>query len=325
MKLKKIIQAVIFFIAGLAIIWFVYRDSDFGFIKNELLNFNIFWISVSIFLNLLSQFIRAVRWKLLFKPLKYNPSVFNLFYSVLILAFTNQIIPRGGEFARLAAINKKEKIPFAKLMGTALAERLIDLILLLIIFALVIVLHFDNFKRIISLPQIDIQNYKFQFLIISSAIVLIIIILFFVFKNRTNFIEKFRVKINSFKADTVSGFRSIKKIKNKGLFLFLSVLIYVVWFFMLYVIYFSYPATKDLSASSAIFVFGLATIAFLIPIQAGMGAWHFLVIQSLVIYGISSAQGEVFALMAHASTNLVYLPLGFIAIVLLFFNKKPEP
>jgi hypothetical protein len=86
---------------------------------------------------------------------------------------------------------------------------------------------------------------------------------------------------------------------------------------MLYVLFLAYPPTQHLSFKAAAFTFGLATLAFLLPIQAGMGAWHFVVIQCLILFGVESGVGKIFALMAHSATNHIYLITGTIAFALL--------
>ena len=119
------------------------------------------------------------------------------------------------------------------------------------------------------------------------------------------------------------GFTSIYYLKNKPLYFVQSFIIYGLWFLTLYVLFFAYPATQLLSAETAAITFGLASIAFLLPIQGGMGAWHFVVIQCLLLFGVKVNNGQVFALMAHSATNHVYLIIGLIAFVLLpIVNNK---
>jgi phosphoglycerol transferase MdoB-like AlkP superfamily enzyme len=50
-----------------------------------------------------------------------------------------------------------------------------------------------------------------------------------------------------------------------------------------------------------------------------------MVIESLFIYGISKDDGKVFALIAHTSTNLIFLIVGVIALILLpVFNRNRQ-
>lgn len=120
------------------------------------------------------------------------------------------------------------------------------------------------------------------------------------------------------------GFSSLRHVKYKPLYFGLSAAIYVTSFFMFYFLFFALPATSGLSFSAAVFTFGVATLAFLLPIQAGLGAWHFLVIQCLLLFGIDSETGKAFSLIAHAATNLVNLPLGAIAFGILALRRKKD-
>jgi len=311
MDKKSIYQSVLFFLTGLGLIWLVFRGTDIEQLKNELYRISWLWVGVSVGLNLLSQLVRTYRWKTLFVPLNYSPKFYNLFLSMLILAFTNQIIPRGGEFARLGVVNKYEKIPLSTLVGIALIERLTDLIILILSFIILLIWQFPLIQRIIELPQVNLLDVNiYNILIISGIIIISLVILYFI-------IRKYKNKIKKIKEELRKGFTSIFHIKNKFLYFTQSILIYVFWFLMLYVLFLAYPPTQHLGFTAAAFTFGLATLAFLLPIQAGMGAWHFVVIQCLLLFGIENDVGKVFSLMAHSATNHVYLITGIIALVLL--------
>jgi uncharacterized protein (TIRG00374 family) len=250
-------------------------------------------------------------------PLKYSPKTYNLFFAVLILAFTNQVIPRGGEIARLGVINKYEKIPFSKLFGIALIERLTDFIILILLFIGLLVWQFDNFLKIIELPQISMQNLGIgRTLLIIGAILAGLTLLFFVLR-KFNFFKKLQKKFKKVKSDIHEGFTSLYHIEHKFWYFAQSILIYAIWFAMLYVLFYAYPPTTGMSVKAAAFAFGLSTLAFLLPVQAGMGAWHFVVVQSLLIFGLATESGKVFSLMAHSATNHVYLITGAIVFALL--------
>jgi len=318
MDKKKIYQSIFFFLIGLGLIWLVFRNTDINRLKDELYRISWFWVGVSVGLNLLSQLVRAYRWKTLFIPLNYSPKIYNLFLAMFILAFTNQIIPRGGEIARLGVVNKYEKIPLSKLIGIAMVERLTDLIILILIFIVLLIWQFPLIQKIVELPQINLQDINVHgVLIVFSVVVICLAILYFI-------IRKFKTKFKKIKEELREGFTSIYHIKNKFLYLTQSILIYGIWLLMLYVLFLAYPPTQHLGFTVAAFTFGLATLAFLLPVQAGMGAWHFVVIQCLLLFGVEADVGKVFSLMAHSATNHVYFITGIIALVLLPIvnNKK---
>lgn len=317
MDKRRIYRSVIFFIIGVAIFWYVFRDTDIGVIRKEISQFSIFWIIVSVLLNIFSQWIRAHRWKLLFKPLAYSPKIYNLFLAVLILGFTNQVIPRGGEIARLATINRVEEVPFSKLFGLALAERLTDFVILILIFLVLLIWQFSVINKLIALPEIKPEAMDFRQIFIVTAIIVTVTVITILSIKKLKVFEKLKDRISRLKKNISEGFSSIYRIKRKVIYIIESLLIYLVWFFMLYVLFFAYPPTADLSFEVAMVTFGLATLTFLVPVQAGIGAWHFVVIQCLLLFGVEAESGKAFSLVSHAATNLIYLLLGGIAFIIL--------
>ena len=92
---------------------------------------------------------------------------------------------------------------------------------------------------------------------------------------------------------------------------------------MLFAVFFAYPPTNKLSFVVAVLTFAFGTLAYLLPIQAGIGAWHFIVINCLFFFGIDKETGMIFALIAHTFTNLIFLIFGPIAMALLpLFNSS---
>jgi hypothetical protein len=92
---------------------------------------------------------------------------------------------------------------------------------------------------------------------------------------------------------------------------------------MLYVIFFAYAPTNNISFAAAIFAYTIGTFAYLLPIQAGIGVWHFLIIQSLLLFGLEEEPGMMYALIAHTFTNVIYLVFGSVGFVILpLINQK---
>jgi hypothetical protein len=121
----------------------------------------------------------------------------------------------------------------------------------------------------------------------------------------------------------MEGIKSIAKLENKWIFAGHTLFIFVMWLFMLYVIFKAYPPTEHLSLETGMITFLMGGLAMLAPVQGGIGPWHFMVYETLFIYGIDKADGKVFALIAHASTNLIYLVLGLAALLVIpLLNRK---
>ncbi|HSH50467.1 MAG TPA: lysylphosphatidylglycerol synthase domain-containing protein, partial [Bacteroidales bacterium] len=168
--------------------------------------------------------------------------------------------------------------------------------------------------------NITYSNYQSKIIVYSSVIIFVFVLLFVLYK--LNVFKKFWGKIHKIKTDFIEGFKTIFSIKGKGIYVFQTFLIYFFWLMMLYVMFFAYEPTQELTLGNAAFTFAVSTFAFILPIQAGIGAWHYVVIQCLLLFGISSQDGMVFALIAHTFTNLVYLLFGAIALIILPLVNK---
>ncbi|MFH2143942.1 MAG: TIGR00374 family protein, partial [Bacteroidota bacterium] len=59
------------------------------------------------------------------------------------------------------------------------------------------------------------------------------------------------------------------------------------------------------------------------PVQGGIGAWHFMVIGTLIIFGINYDSAGIFALVVHGIQTLLLVVLGFLSLIALpLLNKK---
>ena len=61
------------------------------------------------------------------------------------------------------------------------------------------------------------------------------------------------------------------------------------------------------------------------PVQGGIGTYHFLVSQGLMVYNVSQSDGITFATMVHTWQLIMLIVLGTISIIALFLkNRKTQ-
>jgi hypothetical protein len=80
------------------------------------------------------------------------------------------------------------------------------------------------------------------------------------------------------------GLATVTQLKNKWLFVFHSVFIWVVYVFMTYVCFFALPETSGLDLSAGLFMMMIGGIGMTAPVQGGIGVYHMLVSQGIVLY-----------------------------------------
>lgn len=325
-KILKVLKFIAFLTVGIVIFWFVYKDQDINRIKNILKNdVNYWWILVSLFLGLLSHVSRTLRWNLMIEPLGKKPKILNTFLAVMVGYLMNLVIPRMGEISRCGVLSRYEKISFSKLVGTVVTERLVDMIMLLLLLLIVITTQFGKVLRFLSNnPEVQdkLADVVSSPILIGGIIALIAII--WLCRSRIKATGLFK-RIVEFLKQFAEGFRSIRNMKNKWAFVGHSVFIWFMYYLMLYVVFFAFDFTTHLSAIAGLTTFVLASFGMVAPVQGGIGAWHFMAIEALLLYGIDRANGTVFALLAHSSMTGMLILLGLIALLILpFTNRRTE-
>jgi glycosyltransferase 2 family protein len=320
---------------GVFVFWWVYKDEPFDKYKTAFSDLNYFWIAVSLVLSILSQISRAIRWNMLIRPLGYRPRLYNSYLSVLILYFVNLLLPRAGEVFRCTILSKYEKIPFAKLAGTVFVERLADFITLMFLAVIILLSQFSVFKSFFNthpdvkanlLGLFSLRNILFGVMAILILLAALMLFNRYFKKKKADKGNTFIKRIRLIRQNFMSGIKSIAQLENKWLFVGHTFFIFIMWLFMLYVIFLAYKPTSHLSLQTGMITFLMGGLAMLAPVQGGIGPWHFMVYETLFIYGIDKADGKVFALIAHASTNLIYLFLGLAALLIIpLVNARKKP
>lgn len=323
-KIVKTLKFLSFFLIGILIFWMVYKDQDIKRIENILSNdVNYFWIVVSVLLGLLSHISRSIRWNLMIEPLGKKPRLLNTFLAVMVGYLMNLALPRMGEISRCGVLSRYEKIPFTKLVGTVVTERLIDVLMLLLLTAVVVVTQFGQVLNFLSNnPEVKEKLDKVIYSPVLLGGVLLIVLVLWLLRQKIRESSLMK-KAMGFVDQFSEGFRSIRNMKRKGAFVFHSVFIWLMYFLMFYCVFFSFGFTSHILPLAALAVFVLGSFGMVAPVQGGIGAWHFMVIEGLALYGVDKSDGKVFALLAHGSTTLVLIVFGLISLLVLpFVNEK---
>jgi len=290
---------------------------------SDLQKANFEWIILSIIVSLIAHFLRAYRWNLMIGSLGHGtPSLLNTFHAVIMGYLANLAFPRMGELARCTVINKSDRIPVTKLLGTVIAERVTDLLMLGLIFLLAILLEFKLLSGFLNehvLSKLSGRIGDF-ILLISGLILLFVITIFFLImikKKKWGLTER----IFHFFSGMKAGILSVKSMENKSGFLLSSVFIWLLYGLSYYLCFFALIATSSLGPGAALSTLVFGSLAMIAPVQGGIGAFHWMVSEGLMAYGISKTDGLSYALLVHTSQTLIILIIGSLSLIL-FFKKS---
>jgi uncharacterized protein (TIRG00374 family) len=230
---RVFIQYVVIIVVTIGLIWFSLRGLQVGdggnkwdYLVQTWQAADKGWLLMMALICIMSHFVRAVRWRMLLVPVGQSTSLSNSFLSLMVGYLVNLVIPRGGEVSRCYNLYKLEKVPVEISFGTVVLERIVDVICLIILVALSFLLESEKlFEFINTLPinpgegSSKIRNVIY---VIVGAAVVFGISYWIVKKNK---------RANNFFVKTWNGFKggmlSVFKLQNKGLFIFYSVLIWM--------------------------------------------------------------------------------------------------
>jgi uncharacterized protein (TIRG00374 family) len=316
-SVSKLIQYILFPAIGIFIIYQLYKDQNGEEILSALRNdVNYSWIVFSICLGLLSHVSRALRWQMLIEPIEKKTGLVNTFCAVMTGYLANLVFPRMGEVSRCGVLSKYERLSFTRVVGTVVAERLTDLIVLILIAIAVLTIQFDFLGGfLLKTLNLDSVSEIFMSPLFYGILLLIPVTLLLIKRYAKQY--KALMFLKNLMVKFTEGVSSIKKIKNKPLFVFHTLFIWVMYFLMIYVCFFSMPSTSSLGINAGITILLTGSLGMIAPVQGGIGAWHFMVIATLKLYGVPAEEGGVFALVVHAAQNLMIIGAGLLAFGLL--------
>ena len=313
MNLKKVLKIILPLALGGFLVWYSLSNVSIHTLIKYFKEANYSWIALGLFFGLLSHLSRAYRWKFLLEPIGYKPNFGNSVMAVLVAYLVNYAVPRAGEVSRAAVMTNYENIPFEKGFGTIVAERITDLIMMLIIIAITLFVQFDFIYDLL------IKNFN----PIKIGVILgILIVVFSIFSSRVKKAKSgIGLKIKNFIAGLIEGATSVFKMKHKWAFIFHTVFIWVMYIFMFWA---TIPAIEGLHVPFGGILIGFIAGGFSIAAtNGGIGLYPIAVAGALALFGVAQEPATAFGwIMWTAQTAMIIIFGGLAFLLLPIYNKN---
>lgn len=324
----KIIRYLLLLGIGIFLLWLTFKGQDIEDIFQKIKHAHFGYISLSLICGFLAFYLRAVRWNMLIEPLGYTPKNSNAAYALGLGYFANLAIPRIGEITRCGALSKAEKVPFEKLIGTVITERLIDLITLVCTMMLAALFQFQLLKNFILEKIIHPVENSSAGRGENNTAILIFVFLFClalgIFILRSKKTATLRNKIINLFKGVVDGLKSVFIMKRKSIFVLYTVIIWFLYFLAVYVCFFSMQPTSHLTVKEGLFILIAGGLGMSAPVQGGIGAYHYIVSQALLLFGVSLTDGIAFATLVHTYQTLLVIVIGIVSMFMLVRINKSK-
>lgn len=318
--LKSILWIVLPLLLGGLGFYTLYQDTDWGELASTLrtgVDYPILFFSL--LFGLMSNLCRGLRWELLVRPIATDgapPRRINAICTVLGSYTVNMGIPRSGEVWRCVEMERREDLPFTGLFGTLIVDRLIDVCMLGLILVGIILSSTDFFLDYYqSHPELESGLMNFVHSPWSIVLVLVGLLAGGAFVALLRYRPQSRLA--QFFLQIGQGMISIRRMPQRGRFLLLTLLIWVGYFCYFYFALFAFESTQDVPLSVACIAFAMSSMSVIVPVQAGMGAWHAAVILTFTTFGMAEQPAKDFAFIVHTAQTLWITLVGLIAILAL--------
>jgi uncharacterized protein (TIRG00374 family) len=326
----QVLKVIAFLALGILLLYFAFRGIALDALMDTLRNANFWWIGLSLFFAGSSFFFRARRWMLLVQPLGYRPSFWNTYHSLMIGYLSNYALPRLGEVTRCVTLGRREKIPVDALIGTVIVERVIDLIMLFLILLVLLASWMDKFGTFFRDQVFDPLMQKvsatfggtWQFwMILAAAALAVILVLYLLRKVLARFTLVLKVK--AFFRGLVEGLRTIFRMERTWEFVFHSIMIWLLYILMTWMVVFSMKETSGLTFIDGMFLLVIGGLGMAAPVTAGFGAYHWITSRGLVfVYGLPLEVGGAYAILAHESNSVLTILMGSVSYLILMLSRR---
>lgn len=322
--LNNLIKVVLPLGLGIAIIYYLISKIDPSQLWEILKDANWGILLFSLLFGLLGNTIRGYRWALFITPLGYSPKISNLNYAIYGGYAVNFALPRAGEIWRCGVIAKEDNIPFSKLFGTMILDRIFDTITVAIISLVAFLFNMQFFLTQLEQNQTTFNTISgiFKSPLLYLAIGAAIITTYIVFRFfKENVIVR---KIKGFLSSIASDLKAIWKMNTKGRVFLYTIGIWGSYFCYFYITFFAFDFTAYLGITAGLIAFALSSISMGVPSNGGLGPWQIAVIASLSLYGVDKLHATAFATGVFAVQSIWVIICGLFGIAMLALKKQKK-
>lgn len=327
-SLSKTISYIVFALIGVGLLFFVFKDVDFAAMWNDIVHANFVWIGFALVLAMVAYICRAARWNLLIEATcDHKPTLANSFWAEMFGYFANLALPRVGEIARCGALKRTENLPFDTLVGTVIVERAFDVLVTLLLAFITFFLQIDLFgafirDKVLAPTAERFSSISLEIIVLICVVIVVALALFFILKGKDNLVV---AKIQSFCKGIFDGLASVYKLEKRGLFVFYTIALWLCYWIMTWFVCLALPPTAHLGLADGLFLLVVGSIGMAVPVQGGIGAYHYIVALALTIYGLDfNSVGLLYATISHESQLILEILLGIVSLFFVFRKKQNQ-
>ena len=333
--IKDIVRVALTMACSVLLVVWMFKKVDFHSVMQIITGGEVQygWLIAVVPVVILSHVIRGYRWGIQLKAagLGHIPGL-TLSCSIFGAYALNLVIPYSGEAWRIIWMAKRRNAPISTVLGTDIGDRGSDAVVVMTLLLVATIVghpyimaflhHYPIGNKILALisdPALWIS---------AVAVIGIAIGIMIYFKN-----SKWVTSLLTSLKRMWNGFRVLFTMKGRGLYLVLTLGIWICYYMETYLAFFAFPFTRALITEHgmalgllpALISFVFSSMSMLIPSNGGLGPWNLAVMFALSLFGISDTDGTAFSMLLWTTTSLTLVALGLFTVAYILLSHKPRP
>ncbi len=323
---NRLFQLGSFALAG-GLLYLALRGVDFDQVAGDLRAASWGWLIPMAFVTLFSHWLRAWRWTLLLDALPDGEEprapvpIRGAFEALMIGYMVNYAAPRLGEVIRTANVAARYKIRFSATLGTVVVERVVDVAILALALLTVPIVFTDRIGPLREqlLQPASVWADRIPLGVLAAVALFVGVAGFFAYRRMTvsgpnGKAGRIRRTLGSFS----DGLQGLVRTRRRGALVLTTVGMWLCYGAMAHLPFmmFGLDAAYGITALDSWGIMLLGAIGVAIPSPGGVGSYHYITIQALVLlFAMPQAQAATYALVTHAGQLVLYVTVGFAALV----------
>lgn len=318
--MKKTIQYLLLLALAGVLLYFSFKGVKWNDFIDGLKGCNFYWIALSVAIGIAGFIFRGLRWRLLLLPLNKSVTRKEAYNGVAIAYLTNFVLPRAGEIARCGVVAKSKKVTFEGALGTVVLERGFDMLCLLFWIFVLFLFKWSEFGGFLEQQLFIPLQQKFSTNLIWMAVLCIAVLavlsaIAWVYRKKLLSIGII-AKVADILKGLVQGVATAFKMEHKWLFFLYTAAIWCTYWLTSYTTIQAFSSVSYLDGTDALFLMIVGGLGWVVPVQGGLGAYHFIVSLALwSVYSIPQTTGVIFATISHESQALAMIVCGVISLI----------
>lgn len=322
-KIKKTLQYLLPAVLSVLLIWYLFSKVDFKETL-EIMSHGVdyWWILAAMGISVFSHIFRAMRWRIQLDALKVRSTLMELTCSIFGCYALNLVFPRLGEIWRCGFVAKRSKAQFTTVVGSLVADRLSDTLMVLVLMLLTFVVAAQALASFMAKYPIGEGVLQLLYSPIAWGVAIAAVaVVWWLFRRFHD--SKLIMKIKKWVREIWQGFAVVATMPGRGRFLLLTVAIWGCYFIQLYVAFYAFGFTKALCMQPGLafglipclVAFVLSSIGMAVPSNGGLGPWNIAIMFGLAIYGISDTEGVAFSILQWSGETVMLILLGIFTAI----------